>query len=160
MSGAMRNGGGTFKMLGSCTTTQQTHVAPARYSMHQQHAECVRLPHRSTARALLARTGYKQRSFISARHRTYHTKTATSASTSDTTRGIPKSYGGVASSKSAEIFDAVILSNGPGEVAGWVKPTVRALRKRFERESSTLRISVRAHQNPICVATVGPIGSH
>ncbi|KAK3259829.1 hypothetical protein CYMTET_31184 [Cymbomonas tetramitiformis] len=39
-------------------------------------------------------------------------------------------------------LDVVILSNGPGEVAAWVRPTVRALRQEHEGETSRLKISV------------------
>lgn len=43
-----------------------------------------------------------------------------------------------------QLVDVVVLSNGPGEVAGWVRPAVRALRKRFLASSNiALRISVR-----------------
>ncbi|GBG81305.1 hypothetical protein CBR_g31981 [Chara braunii] len=41
-----------------------------------------------------------------------------------------------------EEFDVVILSNGPGEVAAWVRPVVRALRRRFGEDQAALRISV------------------
>lgn len=40
-----------------------------------------------------------------------------------------------------EPIDVVILSNGPGEVATWVKPVVRSLRKSAPNHK-TLRISV------------------
>ena len=39
--------------------------------------------------------------------------------------------------------DVVILSNGPGEVAAWVRPVVRALRARLGEERDQLRITVR-----------------
>lgn len=39
-------------------------------------------------------------------------------------------------------YDVVILTNGPGEVAAWVKPVVRALRKKFGVNRSRLRLSV------------------
>ncbi|KAJ7531693.1 hypothetical protein O6H91_14G054600 [Diphasiastrum complanatum] len=41
-----------------------------------------------------------------------------------------------------ESVDVAILSNGPGEVATWVKPVVRSLRRRFKNNLFTLRISV------------------
>jgi hypothetical protein len=39
-------------------------------------------------------------------------------------------------------YDVVILTNGPGEVAAWVKPVVRQLRKKFGVNRSRLRLSV------------------
>ena len=38
------------------------------------------------------------------------------------------------------MFDILILSNGPGEVATWVRPVVAALRQRFAADQA--RISV------------------
>ncbi len=38
--------------------------------------------------------------------------------------------------------DVLILSNGPGELATWVKPVVRSLRQRFGDDRSQMRISV------------------
>ncbi|GLJ25849.1 hypothetical protein SUGI_0495280 [Cryptomeria japonica] len=39
-------------------------------------------------------------------------------------------------------MDIAILSNGPGEVVTWVKPTVHALKQYFSEKGSRLRISV------------------
>jgi lipid-A-disaccharide synthase len=39
-------------------------------------------------------------------------------------------------------MDIVILSNGPGEMATWVLPTVRALRQKLGKDRSQVRISV------------------
>ncbi|GAQ78904.1 lipid-A-disaccharide synthase [Klebsormidium nitens] len=39
-------------------------------------------------------------------------------------------------------YDIVILTNGPGEVAAWVKPVVKALRRGFGEDREKLRISV------------------
>ena len=38
--------------------------------------------------------------------------------------------------------DIVILANGPGEVATWVRPVVKNLRQQWGQEWETLRISV------------------
>jgi len=42
----------------------------------------------------------------------------------------------------AEASDILILSNGPGEIATWVKPVVSALRRRLGSDRQQLRISV------------------
>ncbi len=39
-------------------------------------------------------------------------------------------------------IDIIILSNGPGEVTTWVRPTVKALRAKLGNDRSTIRISV------------------
>jgi lipid A disaccharide synthetase len=39
-------------------------------------------------------------------------------------------------------IDIIILSNGPGEVTTWVRPTVKALRAKLGVDRSTIRISV------------------
>ncbi|KAH9311096.1 hypothetical protein KI387_026131, partial [Taxus chinensis] len=41
-----------------------------------------------------------------------------------------------------DAMDIAILSNGPGEVVTWVKPTVRALKQQFNEKGLNLRISV------------------
>ncbi|MGL5832702.1 MAG: lipid-A-disaccharide synthase, partial [Waterburya sp.] len=38
--------------------------------------------------------------------------------------------------------DIVILSNGPGEVATWVRPVVKALGQVFADDLTSIRISV------------------
>jgi lipid-A-disaccharide synthase len=42
----------------------------------------------------------------------------------------------------SEPIDILILSNGPGEVANWVRPVVRELRQQWGRDRTPLRISV------------------
>ncbi len=39
-------------------------------------------------------------------------------------------------------IDVLILSNGPGELATWVQPVVRALRQRLGEDRDNVRISV------------------
>jgi len=46
------------------------------------------------------------------------------------------------SSRIAQAADIIILSNGPGEVATWVRPVVRALRQQLGNDRSLVRISV------------------
>jgi len=41
-----------------------------------------------------------------------------------------------------QAIDILILSNGPGELATWVKPVVQALRRRFGNDRKEVRISV------------------
>ncbi len=40
------------------------------------------------------------------------------------------------------ISDILILSNGPGELATWVRPVVKALREQLGDDRSAVRISV------------------
>lgn len=42
----------------------------------------------------------------------------------------------------SEAVDVVILTNGPGEVATWVKPVVAKLRRTAENDAIDMRISV------------------
>lgn len=42
----------------------------------------------------------------------------------------------------AEAVDVVILTNGPGEVATWVKPVVARLRRTAQDNAVDMRISV------------------
>lgn len=51
-------------------------------------------------------------------------------------------------------YDIVILTNGPGEVAAWVKPVVKALRRRFGEDRARLRISVSSSRNS-CIILIG-----
>lgn len=44
--------------------------------------------------------------------------------------------------KSANAVDILILSNGPGEIATWVRPVVKTLRQRLGNDRDRLRISV------------------
>ena len=44
----------------------------------------------------------------------------------------------------SEPVDIVILTNGPGEVATWVKPVVASLRQSAHEHACNMRISVRA----------------
>lgn len=45
-------------------------------------------------------------------------------------------------SEKSESFDVLILSNGPGEVATWVRPVVEQLRRRYGMTPDRLRISL------------------
>jgi hypothetical protein len=45
-------------------------------------------------------------------------------------------------------IDVLILSNGPGEVMSWVRPTIEALRSDIESDSSRMRISVALSPDP------------
>lgn len=53
-----------------------------------------------------------------------------------------QSFQGISRRDDCEPADVVILTNGPGEVATWVKPVLAALRRNFPGQRSALRISV------------------
>eukprot|EP00959_Pyramimonas_sp_CCMP1952_P290423 6074464-Pyramimonas_sp.AAC.1 len=120
---ALRCEGGTLKSLGSVNTPREIHVAPERKSAFQRHQRscCVRIRPCSSGRAKF--TAGTPQSSRNARQRTSNS-IATLASLGNGETDQNKST----SSDASTTFDVVILSNGPGEVAGWVKPAVRALR--------------------------------
>jgi lipid A disaccharide synthetase len=57
-------------------------------------------------------------------------------------------------------LDIVILTNGPGEIATWVRPVVKALRQILSADSSSVRISVILSPCPHSTGKEAAIASH